>query len=198
MSEPASPLTPLEKEFGQFIEEFSGESDRAAVVLGAAKLDQLLYQILAKLLLPTPGNQDELLEGDGALSTFSARINLCYRLNLFDAGLCRALHLVRRIRNAFAHETSSRTLEAGPHSDRIRELVAPLKGLSRFTRMQELFFKGKSGAAVDFRTALSVALLRLHGALERTKPLSGPAETPFVPTNWRPGMAPETSTAPGQ
>src|SRR5438270_10281747 len=37
----------------------------------------------------------------------------------------RALHLIRRIRNSFAHEVSGAKLDSGPHRDRIRELAAP-------------------------------------------------------------------------
>ena len=35
-----------------FINEFKAESDRAAVILGVAKLDVLLYQLIAKVMLP--------------------------------------------------------------------------------------------------------------------------------------------------
>ena len=34
----------FKEEFVDFAEEFGGESDRAAVILGAAKLDYILYQ----------------------------------------------------------------------------------------------------------------------------------------------------------
>ena len=42
----------------EFIEEFRRESDRAAVVLGAAKLDLLLYQLFQAVLLPCAASKD--------------------------------------------------------------------------------------------------------------------------------------------
>jgi len=50
--------------YAAFVDDFARESDRAAVVLGAAKLDLQLYQILQKVLLPNPSATDELLDGD--------------------------------------------------------------------------------------------------------------------------------------
>jgi len=47
----------------KFMNEFKDESDRAAVILGAAKLDTLLYQILDRHFLPSLSASDELLEG---------------------------------------------------------------------------------------------------------------------------------------
>src|SRR5438128_2585584 len=91
-------------EFKRFAEDFKSESDRAAVILGAAKLDMMLFQILQARLVSCATGKDELLEGDNPLSTFSARINVAFRLGLITSELARALHLVRRIRNSFAHE----------------------------------------------------------------------------------------------
>jgi hypothetical protein len=102
-------------EFRAFFDEFKNETDRAAVIVGAAKLDYLLYQILGRYLLPITGTKDdELLEGDSPLSTFSSRINLCHRLGLIDTQFARSLHLVRKIRNTFAHEVSGCRLGTPP------------------------------------------------------------------------------------
>lgn len=150
--------------FRQFIEEFKNESDRAAVILGAAKLDLLLNQLLQAALLPCTGKNDELLDGDGPLSTFSSRITLCHRLGLIDDDFCRALHLIRRIRNSFAHELSGVSLESGAHRDRIRELVAPLEKHDSYTYLLESYFGDKAGPAGQFRTAVALASLRLEGA----------------------------------
>ena len=70
------------KAFNEFAKEFREESDRAAVILGAEKLDLYLYQILIKVLFPNASSQDDLFNGDGPLSAFSAKIHLCYRLRL--------------------------------------------------------------------------------------------------------------------
>ena len=120
-----------------FLGDFLKESDRAAVVVGAAKLDILLRQLLQRFLLPSTGSSDELLDTERPLGTFSARIHACYRLGLIDAEMTRALHLVRRIRNEFAHETSAVDLSSGSYADRIRDLISPLKTLEIFTTIHQ-------------------------------------------------------------
>jgi len=95
-------MVELEDEFRQFRSfnnEFKSESDRAAVVLGAALLDSLLHQLIDAYLLPKPkqNKEDELLEGSSPLATFSARIKMCYRLGLIDKEFLKALDLIRKI-----------------------------------------------------------------------------------------------------
>jgi hypothetical protein len=111
------------KAFSTFIKEFKDESDRAAVILGAAKLDILLYQLLKTSLRPSTSRSDELLDSDGPLATFNARIVFCHRLGLINDEFCRVLHLIRKIRNSFAHELGGISLDSGAHGDRIRELA---------------------------------------------------------------------------
>ena len=158
--------------FDEFVAEFKGESDRAAVIIGAAKLDYLLYQILTKYLIPNAGNTDELLDGDSPLSTFSSRINICYRLGIIDAAFARALHLTRRIRNSFAHEVTGGKLDSGPHRDRIRELAAPYAQTTAYTDAKRAFMHDKTGAAADFFTVLSILVLRLGGIFDEIESLS--------------------------
>ena len=154
-------------EFQGFIKEFEDETDRAAVILGAAKLDTLLYQLLGKFFLPSPAGRDELLDGDSPLSTFSARINTAYRLGLIDAPFSRALHLIRRIRNSFAHELSGCNLDSGAHRDRVKELVLPFKGLPFVKKFEEGFYseRKRSGPSAEFRTVLAIMTARLDFAV---------------------------------
>jgi hypothetical protein len=64
-----------------FLIEYRKESDRAAVIVGAAALDNLLHQILQAFLRPNTGARDELLDGDSPLGTFSARIMVSHCLD---------------------------------------------------------------------------------------------------------------------
>lgn len=157
--------------FKEFVEEFRRESDRAAVILGAARLDAILYQIIQKRLVPSTTGTDELLDGDAPLGTFSSRINLTYRLGIIDAHFARALHLVRKIRNAFAHELSSSSLDSGSHRDRVRELVAPFRSAGGFGVFRRAFFEAEEGISIDFRCTLAVMAARLEAIFEKTDPL---------------------------
>jgi hypothetical protein len=156
--------------FNAFVHEFKGESDRAAVILGAAKLDSILGHILDRFLLPAPGNTDELLDGDAPLATFSSKINACYRLGLISAGFAKSLHLIRRIRNSFAHEVVGVSLETGAHADRLKALLLPFQHLPRFVHFRNTII-GKPSASNDFRACLSLVVGRLEYILERIVPL---------------------------
>ena len=138
------------------------ETDRAAVILGTSNLDILLYQILQKYLLPCASSGDDLFEGDGPLSTFRSKIDLSYRLGLIDGACSRALHLIRRIRNDFAHEVSTVALNTGTHRDKVRSLVAKFEGYAPYQGLKEGFFKGKEAKPGDeFRVVVTVILIYL-------------------------------------
>ena len=164
-----------------FMREFSAETDRAAVIIGAAKLDYLLYQLLSKFLLPSPTSNDEFLEGDAPLGTFSARINAAYRLGLIDASFARSLHLTRRLRNAFAHEPSSCSLDKSPHADRVRELMGPLKSHPAFVDMLMLFAHDKPPIRGGFFAVLGLMVGSLEGKIETTISLSPGVPRPIAP-----------------
>ena len=173
------------QEFIAFVREFSNESDRAAVIVGAAKLDNLLYQLLQQFLLPVPSGNDELLDSEAALGTFSARINAAFRLGLIDSEYARALHLIRKIRNSFAHETSSNSLAVGSHRDRIRELVAPLTKFAQYDNLIENGHFGNSeGSSREFRVALAIACGGLILALRDLSQIVPQSTIHLISANW--------------
>jgi hypothetical protein len=169
-----------------FLDEFAEESDRAAVILGTAKLDTLLYQLLVKVLLPSTSSRDDFLGENGALNTFSSRIHLAYRLGLVDAPFARALHLIRRIRNAFAHELSGSTLDSGPHRDRVKELFLPFNSLPRVRQFGKRYFdKNEPGPSADFRIVLAIMMLRLEAALLTSVPIEQKKTITLTLESWK-------------
>ncbi len=162
--------------FNKFVDEFKNESDRAAVVLGAAKLDLVLYQIIQAYLIPTSTGKDELLDGDSPLGTFSSKINICYRLGLIDSEFARALHLVRKIRNSFAHEVSDCTLVNGAHSDRVRELCLSFRNIEEYSRFKKSYFGDEDNPSIDFRATLAIMVGRLEYYLQSISTVT-PIET---------------------
>lgn len=168
-------------QYRAFLEDFSKETDRAAVILGAARLDVELYHLLTRVLLPSPTKKDELFENEGPLESFNAKIDMAYRLGLVDGTFARALHLIRKLRNAFAHEVAGCTLERGPHADRVRELMALFYGDEDFEALRKSYLKEFSEASGDFRIALAAMVLRLNGATYRARPLSADDPTTLLP-----------------
>jgi len=176
-----SPPAGSSSEFWAILSELNKESDRAAVILAVAKLDLLLYEILQSALLPSTGSQDELLDGDSALGTLSARINMVYRLGLIDGDFARALHIARRIRNSFAHELSSSDLSLGSHRDRVRELCAPFRRYKKFESFRKSFAKKEEdNPSTNFRTAVAIMILRLNKLCEGAVSLTHGTPTTLV------------------
>lgn len=146
----------------QFAEDLRGESDRAAAVLGGAKLDLMLKEIIRKFLIPIDGAREELLENDGPLGTFSARTKMVYRLGLLQRDFVRALDLVRKIRNDFAHEVSGVQFDASPHRDRVTTLASMFdKRGDVIKEAMDWHFSGMSEASAEFRAIVSYMSLRL-------------------------------------
>jgi DNA-binding MltR family transcriptional regulator len=85
-----------------FFDRFRRESDRAAGVLGAALLDVQLQRVFrARLTSETP---DRVFEFRGPLGDFASRIDLAFGLGWIDSMTHADLHVVRGIRNDFAHQ----------------------------------------------------------------------------------------------
>lgn len=91
--------------FVNLLKEFIEESDKGASILLAAELDELLLKILSKKLLPESSNKGpDLLSECGSLGNFASRIEISYRLGIIPKVTAHNLHMIRGIRNLFAHQ----------------------------------------------------------------------------------------------
>jgi hypothetical protein len=80
------------------------ESDRGAVIVLAAFADDCLQSLLKARLLPPNGSDDELFDISYApLRSYSAKIDLAYRIGVINVNVRSSLHLMRKLRNDFAH-----------------------------------------------------------------------------------------------
>jgi hypothetical protein len=176
-------------QYHDFVDEFAEEtSDRAAVIMGSAKLDAQLYLILKRELLATTTERDELLDGDNPLSSFSARAKIAYRLRLIDKDLFRALDLIRRIRNAFAHQLDSKSLTADDKSNQVQELARLFASVEVFMNVKEVLkgrFQIQDGPALDFRVALAATGSRLEKLIHHPEPPGTIKCWPLIDPAWR-------------
>ena len=86
------------------VQTLSSESDRGCVLVGAAMLDEVLRGILLGPLRDDEETLRALFDaGSAPLSSFSAKIRLCYALGLVSKNTHADLHRVREIRNDAAH-----------------------------------------------------------------------------------------------
>jgi len=151
-------------DFTAFIIDFRKESDRAAVVLGAAKLDSLLEKLLESYLLPFNSKKDRniIFSFNGPLGTFSSRIHMVYRLRILDEDYFKILILIKKIRNEFAHNISSLKLDKPPISDLVMEITNPLMKFETLQSFRDDLFKGVNDYSANFRTVLALLIFMLE------------------------------------
>lgn len=83
----------------------SNENDRGAGLLAAALIETILSDLLRKRLVASPDQNDKLFSGSNSpLGTFSAKIEMAYRLGVISKDLRDLIDGLRKIRNKFAHE----------------------------------------------------------------------------------------------
>jgi len=82
------------------------------------------------------------------LGTFSARIDAAYCLGLLSKDENRDLHLIRKIRNDFAHKLIDMSFESQEIASRCRELKGARIG-GRPTSLRESFSKAAVRLMVD-------------------------------------------------
>ncbi|SRR5216683_899646 len=76
-------------------------------LVGAAIIDQQLLRALLTKMRPLSGEMKKrLFDGYGPLSSFSAKIDLCYALQIINKEQYDDLTVIRRIRTQFAHAMS--------------------------------------------------------------------------------------------
>jgi DNA-binding MltR family transcriptional regulator len=79
-------------------------SDRAIAILASALVEDALEDAIVARLSPlSKDDHASLFEGEGPLSTFSARIRVGFALSIFGKITRDDLNCMRDIRNAFAH-----------------------------------------------------------------------------------------------
>ena len=92
------------EDFAQIDREIADIHPRSAAILLAAGIERSLeYALIIRL----PRNDNKtiklLVERDGPLNGFSAKICLAYAMRIIDDDALHDLNIIRRVRNAFAH-----------------------------------------------------------------------------------------------
>jgi hypothetical protein len=102
------------------------KSARASAILCQAYLENyLVLAICCRIRVLQPNEQRKLFEGPAALfGTFNAKIEGGWALDLYGEKVRSDLHLIREIRNKFAHHLM---IESYDHPD-VAELCAKIEG----------------------------------------------------------------------
>jgi len=159
-----------------YLAELAGQSDRACGIVAAAMLETLLEQMLRKRFVLGMG--DDLFVTYGPLSTFSAKVNTCAALGLVTALERRELHIVRRIRNDFAHDLHKSSFDEDPIRSYVKQLaVSRSKLIGKATSCRR-----------DFEAAVAVLLGFMLSHLKNTTPIETPRDhVPLLAESLRKG-----------
>ncbi|HTB08139.1 MAG TPA: MltR family transcriptional regulator [Bacteroidia bacterium] len=159
--------------FEYILEEFHKESDRAAVILVSAMIEEKLTVLIKSFLIANPAADDDLFERANApISTFSSKIDMAFRLGLISSKYSRDLHLIRKIRNSFAHNIHSCNFENGNIKDRIKELSNRCSIMKFYEYLLEDKHPNvKSGTGGIFLFVTSIMIFQLDVFITKLKPL---------------------------
>lgn len=109
--------------FREFLSLTRIENDRGSVLVAASELEDALTALLKARLLPSLDRDDELFDGAySPFNTFSAKIDLACRVGCISPSVRKSCHILRKIRNDFAHATKIKNFDNPATQDRIREL----------------------------------------------------------------------------
>lgn len=101
---PQVKVPPPFSDFVTVMKLLQSESPRGQVLLAAALLEELLGRVLLAFFRETKSAQTLVSEGRAALGTLSSRIDSCHALGLTSDDEHHNAHLIRGIRNKFAHK----------------------------------------------------------------------------------------------
>jgi len=100
------------------------ERGRGAVLVGVARVDSALEHLLQAVMTPATAKGDGLFLPERPLGSIGAKVALASRLGLIDGPVERALNVLRKLRNAFAHSAELASLGDAAHSSRLAEVYA--------------------------------------------------------------------------
>ena len=109
------------KEVIRFKLSLNNETDRGCALMAASLLEHRITELLRKNFVEDKSST-LLLSPSGPLGAFSNKIDISYALALIPQAMKRDLHLLRKIRNIFAHTTEVVTFDTPAIKDRCFEL----------------------------------------------------------------------------
>jgi DNA-binding MltR family transcriptional regulator len=109
----------------ELMKEFASQSDRAAVIVGATMLDELLRDVISVFLIEDTKKADNLFGNNMPLGTFSSRIEMAYCLGLIGEQEYRNLKTIKSIRNDFAHRLIGTSFSESPIKDKCSNIKLP-------------------------------------------------------------------------
>lgn len=113
------------------------ESDRGAVLLSVAFLESYLENALKSKLIGSKNRIDKLFDLNGALGSFSNKIDMSFSIGIINEKIYNDLTNIRKIRNKFAHTYELIELSSPTINDNILKLkLCPRKNIENSSARQ--------------------------------------------------------------
>lgn len=115
------------------------EGDRGCVLVAAALLEEAIESCIRARLIAAIEKEDELISRSASapISSFSAKINLSYRLGLISENERAVYHQLRNLRNACAHSPLGQDFSQLSFKNRIKDMI--VKSETMWEAMRENF-----------------------------------------------------------
>lgn len=105
-------------------------NDKGMVLIASSVIEDALTDIIKARLIKSPSAKDSLFAGEGSpLSTFSAKIEMAYRIGGINDINRNTLTVFRRLRNDFAHNAAITSLDSPAVADRVNAIFATQQNL---------------------------------------------------------------------
>lgn len=102
---------------------FHGESERGAAVLVGSYIENFLG-IYLQSKMADQSLSEKIFGTNGPLSSFSQRIDFAPAFGLLSPIVCKELHLIRKIRNHFAHHPKEASFSTSPAREWVGSMIA--------------------------------------------------------------------------
>jgi hypothetical protein len=179
---PADSLTLSAAEAAQAIAlQMLAERGRGAVLVGAARVDAVLERLIKAVLAPVSPKDDELFKPERPLGSFGAKIALAARLGLIDTAVEKALHTLRRVRNAFAHSSGDVGLTDLAHKSRLADAYTEARSNPLWRPLEQLLVdKGSVDSELrDYILLITILVAFLEATAQQLNPLKPPVLMSF-------------------
>jgi hypothetical protein len=162
------------------------ERGRGAVLVGVSRVDASLERLLQAVLQPSSSGRDALFQPDRPLGSFGAKISLAHRLGLIDRPVERALHTLRRVRNAFAHSAESAALTDPAHAGALAEAYREAQVNPLWAPLQQVLQNARDAgnqlldpALRDYILLITILVAFLEAAAQQLTPYRPPVVMRF-------------------
>jgi Mannitol repressor len=121
----AKPFFLRDYDWIHFRTQYEATDDRSCAILFAAYLDNCLEEAFLNITKHPNDTRKKLLNDTAPLGTLSAKIDLMWVLGHLSEPVYRDLHLLRKIRNEFAHNVTASSFNNEPVRSWCLELRLP-------------------------------------------------------------------------